>query len=73
MLMAPDLASEIVRKIEERTQQRLANLSVEVGLDVIVLSGFASSFHVKQLAQHCILDMFPGTRIRNVIEVAGKN
>jgi len=70
MGLRPDLADQISRIIETNTHQRLQNLTVEVEPDSIILRGSAGSFYVKQLAQHGVLDLFPGTRIHNAIEVA---
>jgi len=69
MGMQPDLAREITKIVETRTHQRLHELTVEVQCDSIVLRGVATTFHVKQLAQHGVLDLLPGMRIDNAIEV----
>lgn len=70
MGLRPDLADQISQIIKANMHQRLQNLTVEVESDTIILRGSAGSFYVKQLAQHCVLDRFPGTRILNAIEVA---
>lgn len=70
MGLQPGIATEITRLIEERTHQRLKNLTVEVDRDAVVLRGRAHSFHIKQLAQHGVMDLLPGVRVLNAIEVA---
>ena len=42
---------------------------VEVGPDRVTLRGRASSFHVKQLAQHGAQEALPGARLENAIVV----
>jgi hypothetical protein len=41
-----------------------------VGPGRVVLRGVACSYHIKQLAQHGVLDWFPGVQLENAISVA---
>ena len=55
--------------VEERTHRRIHDLQVEIDDGNVVLKGRAGSYHVKQLAQHGILDVLPNVRLINAIEV----
>jgi hypothetical protein len=61
---------ELEQLIKVRTGGRVQDLRVEVGLGQVVLRGVACSYHVKQLAQHGVLDRFPGVQLENAISVA---
>jgi hypothetical protein len=60
---------ELERLVEERTHRRIRGLQVEIDDGNVVLKGRAGSYHVKQLAQHGILDVIPNVRLINAIEV----
>lgn len=64
-----DLLSELEKLVEQRTHRRIRDLHIEVADDSVVLKGRAKSYHVKQLAQHGILDVMPKVRLVNAIEV----
>lgn len=64
-----DLQGELEKLVEQRTHRRIRNLRVEVGDGRVVLKGRAGSYHLKQLAQHGILDVMPKVRLVNAIEV----
>jgi hypothetical protein len=61
---------ELKRLVEERTHRRIQDLAVEMeNGGVVLLKGRAGSYHLKQLAQHGILDVLPNIRLVNAIEV----
>ncbi|HEV3146573.1 MAG TPA: hypothetical protein VGZ47_21980 [Gemmataceae bacterium] len=62
-------AGELQRLVEERTGFRIRDVLVELGGDQIVLRGQTPTFHIKQLAQEGILDVFPNMHLVNAIEV----
>jgi hypothetical protein len=65
--MGPD---ELKRLVEERTHRRIRDLAVEMkNGGIVLLTGRAGSYHLKQLAQHGILDVLPQVRLVNAIEV----
>ena len=65
----PDIF-ELERLVRMRTQHRIKELSIAVEDGRIVLQGRVRSFHLKQLAQHGILDVLPNGQLVNAIEVA---
>ena len=65
--MEPD---ELKRLVDERTHRRIRDLAVEMkNGGIVLLKGRAGSYHLKQLAQHGILDVLPQVRLVNAIEV----
>ena len=70
--MATDLPDilELERLVRLRTQHRVKELSIAIENGRIVLHGRVSSFHLKQLAQHGILDVLPRGPVVNAIVVA---
>jgi osmotically-inducible protein OsmY len=52
-----------------RTGRRVREFVVQVADGVIVLSGRADSFHVKQLATHAVREVLPAAAVRNRITV----
>jgi hypothetical protein len=64
-----DLLTQLEQLVEQRTHRRIRDLHIEVADDSVVLKGRAKSYHVKQLAQHGILDVMPKVRLVNAIEV----
>ena len=61
--------AELKKLVEARTHKRIRDLAVEFDGDNLVLTGRAGSYHLKQLAQHGILDVFPEVHLVNAIEV----
>ncbi len=59
----------LAEKVLAKTGRRVQYLAVEVLGETVVLRGKASSFHVKQLAQHGVRDVLPQVAVRNVIVV----
>jgi hypothetical protein len=62
-------AGELKKLVEARTHRRIQDLDVHMSSGRLVLTGRAGSYHLKQLAQHGILDVFPGIHLINAIEV----
>ncbi len=61
---------ELKRLVEERTHRRIQDLAVEMkNGGMILLKGRVGSYHLKQLAQHGILDVLPNVHLVNAIEV----
>ena len=65
----PSLADAIRQRVANRTARRVRDLVVEVGPGWVLLRGRASSFHVKQLAQHGARELLPTGRLQNAIVV----
>ncbi len=62
--------SELKRLVEEKTHRRIRDLAVEMkNGGIVLLKGRAGSYHLKQLAQHGILDVLPHVHLVNAIEV----
>jgi hypothetical protein len=64
-----DLRSELETRVHLRTGRRVRNLAVEVSLERVVLQGQATSYYVKQLAQHGVRECLPDVRLENAIVV----
>ncbi|MFL5342279.1 MAG: BON domain-containing protein [Gemmataceae bacterium] len=67
--LAPERCAELARHILDRTGRRVHGLCVEVRNERVVLRGRASSYYVKQLAQHCVWDVLPQAQLENGIVV----
>jgi hypothetical protein len=64
------LAHELEEQVQQRTNRAVRNLSIEFRPGRVVLRGQASSYYVKQLAQHEVLGTVPSElRIENAITV----
>jgi hypothetical protein len=63
------LHKELENRIQLRTGKRVRNLEIRCTSDEVVLLGDASTYHVKQLAQHSVLDLMPKIRLHNRITV----
>ena len=61
--------TELKKLVEARTHRRIRDLAVEMRDGALVLKGHAGSYHLKQLAQHGILDVLPHIHLTNAIEV----
>jgi hypothetical protein len=55
--------------LDARTHRRIQDLRIEVANGDVILHGRAVSYHLKQLAQHGILDVMPDVHLVNAIEV----
>jgi hypothetical protein len=69
--MTSQLRQELESCVQTRTGRRVRNLAVEVQPGQVILHGRASSYHVKQLAQHGVRDLMPHVLLENAIVVDG--
>lgn len=60
---------ELERCVHLRTGRRVRNLIVELQHERVILRGCATSYHVKQLAQHAVRDILREARVENAIAV----
>jgi hypothetical protein len=63
------LHGQLERQVQVRTDRRVRNLTIELLPERVILRGQASSYYVKQLAQHGIWDLLPQVRLENTIVV----
>jgi hypothetical protein len=61
--------TELEKHVQVRTGKRVRNLEIQHSPEGIILLGEAGSYHVKQLAQHGVLDILPSIRLHNRITV----
>jgi BON domain len=66
---APSLAEAIAHRVAAQTGRRVQNLKVELSDGRIILRGRASTYHVKQLAQHAAQDTLSAVLVVNAIVV----
>lgn len=66
---AEELAASIERAVQRETDHGVRELSVKVDEDGVLLRGRCESFYLKQLAQHAVMTMPGGNRLRNLIQV----
>jgi hypothetical protein len=71
MLTVPSmqLQNELENHVSARTARRIRNLAIEVAPGRVVLRGQASSYYLKQLAQHGVRELLPQVRLENSIIV----
>lgn len=67
--VSTQLQAELERHVNARTNHRVRNLAIEVVSEAVILRGRASTYYVKQLAQHGIRDVLPQIPLENAIEV----
>ena len=67
----PRLQHELEHRVQARTGRRVRNLAIELRPERVVLRGRASTYYVKQLAQHGIRDLLPQVDLENAITVEG--
>jgi hypothetical protein len=65
----PQLRQRLECQVHARTGRRVLNLDFELSPERVVVRGRASSYHVKQLAQHGVRDVLPDVRLENAIVV----
>jgi hypothetical protein len=68
---APQLKIELESHVQARTGRRVRDLAIELWPEGVVLRGRATTYHVKQLAQHGVRDVLPHVRLENAIVVEG--
>jgi osmotically-inducible protein OsmY len=66
---AEELAAWIEQAVHRETGGAVRNLSVEIGLEEILLRGSCPSFYCKQLAQTAAMAVPGGKQLSNCIEV----
>ena len=67
---AEKLAASIERAVQRETGRGVADLTVEVGPQGVLLKGRCTTFYTKQLAQHAAMGISGGDRLINGIEVS---
>lgn len=67
---AEELAASIERAVQCETGRGVADLTVEVGPQGVLLRGHCDTYYTKQLAQHAAMRMPGGDRLVNSIEVS---
>ena len=63
------LLDQAEQQVHTRTGRRVRNLAIELRPERIILRGQATSYYIKQLAQHGIRDLFPDMSLENSIVV----
>ena len=63
------LRDHLERQVQSRTGRRIRNLAIELNPERVILRGQASSYYLKQLAQHEIRDCIPNLLLENSIVV----
>ena len=69
LISPPALQTELEKQVKDRTGRRIRNLAIELGVEQVVLRGQASSYYIKQLAQHSVQDLMPHAKLENAIVV----
>ena len=65
----PQLQHELEKHVHARTGRRIRNLRIELHSGGIILRGHATTYYIKQLAQHGIRDVLPRVSLQNAIVV----
>jgi len=65
----PPLQKQLEHRIRARTGKRVRNLEIQFSPNEVILLGDTSTYHVKQLAQHGVMDVMPTIRLHNRITV----
>lgn len=65
----PTLQKELETRVLACTGSRLRNLGIELSPEGIRIFGQTTTFHVKQLAQHCVRAALPDVSLVNEIHV----
>jgi hypothetical protein len=63
------LLYQLEHQVRNRTGRRVRNLVIEMRPERVVLHGQASTYYVKQLAQHGVRDILPQICLENSISV----
>ena len=67
---AEELATSIEKAVQIETGRGVADLTVEVSPQGILLRGHCTTYYTKQLAQHAAMNIPGGDRLVNSIEVS---
>jgi hypothetical protein len=70
-LDSPPSHQELLEHVHRRTSRRVLSLTVEVRPEEVVLRGRTATYHVKQLAQQGVRELWPDVRLQNAIVVDG--
>jgi hypothetical protein len=65
----PGLRKQLETRVLACTGSRLCDLGIELSPEGIRILGQTTTFHVKQLAQHCVREILPDVRLVNDIRV----
>jgi hypothetical protein len=65
----PHLRQELEQRIQARTGRRVRNLAIELMPEQVILKGQATTYYIKQLAQHGVREVLPQVRLENAITV----
>jgi hypothetical protein len=63
------LQEELELQVQLRTGRRVRRLAIELQAERVILRGYVSTYHLKQLAQHGIRDVLPHISLENAITV----
>jgi len=63
------LRDQLEQQVRNRTGRRIRNLAIELNPERVVLRGQATSYYLKQLAQHGIWESYPHLILENSIVV----
>jgi hypothetical protein len=63
------LHRELEQSVLARTGRRIRDLMIELSAERVVLRGRATTYYLKQLAQHGIREVLPQVRLENAIVV----
>jgi hypothetical protein len=63
------LQTQLERNVQVRTGRRVRHLAIEIRPERVVLKGQASTYYIKQLAQHGVRDLLPHIQLENSIAV----
>lgn len=66
---AIQLQADLERSVHDHTGRRVRDLAVEVRPEQVVLRGRATTYYIKQLAQHGIREVLPDISLENAIVV----
>jgi hypothetical protein len=67
---AEELAASIERAVQYETGRGVADLTVEVGPQGVLLRGHCDTYYTKQLAQHAAMSIRGSGQLTNSIEVS---
>jgi hypothetical protein len=71
MTHSTQLQKQVELLVHTRTGRQIRKLSVELRPERVILRGRATSYYLKQLAQHGVRDLLPHVALENAITVEG--
>ncbi len=63
------LRSRLENHVISRTGRRIRDFGIELTPESVVLRGMTTTYYVKQLAQHSVLEILPDVELENDIVV----